>query len=271
MVENEEIINNSMDWRWALVGNIIGEHEFGDNRVIKHGTKHFSPGAKVYCGKSFCGDGYENIVVIAKQRNSLKYIELIMSRFFIENFRLQKVYKPLILNKMSCSKKHYYWANKDDDRENILYMLTWLNPYYKLQSDDIVSSIENLSNENIKKEILRGNFSIKEIEPKATYLSSEYNEACISEIENLISDSRYYTWNGNRNDLDNKCGHYIGNYIIHNIGGEWLSLKDKPIVMLKNGYCCFPYEMTTSFYWHNKHRISDSTATLIKMHNKGLL
>ena len=105
MNENEEIIESSMEWRWALVGNIVREHEFGENRVLRLGTKHFSPGAKVFCCRSFCGDGYENIVVIGKQRNSPKYIELIMSRFLIENFRLQKVYKPLILKKMASSEK----------------------------------------------------------------------------------------------------------------------------------------------------------------------
>ena len=271
MNENDEILKTTMEWRWALVGNIVLEHEFGDNQVIRLGTKHFAPGAKVYCGKEYAGDGYENVVVIGKQRNSSKYIELVMSRFLIENFRLQKVYKPLILNKMANSKKHSYWENKDEDREELLSMLTWLNPYYKIQTNDVVTSINSLSDELLREEILKGEFSIKKIEPKADYLSSEYTEACISEIENSVDKWKCFDWIGNHTDLANKCAHYIGNYIIHHIGGEWFSLKNKPIVILKNDYCCFPFEMLTSFYWHNKHRIVDSITTLMKMHKESVL
>ncbi len=271
MNDNEEINESALEWRWGLVGNIVCEHEFGENRELRLGTKHFSPGTKVFCCRSFCGDGYENIVVIGKQRKSPKYIELIMSRFLIENFRLQKVYKPLILNKMAVSKKCTYWDNNDEDRKTIISMLTWLNPYYKLQESDDVLSINKLTDKQLKEEILRGEFSIKEIEPKAEYLSSEYSEACISEIENTVNKWKYFDWIGYHKELANKCANYLGNYIIHNIGGEWAVLDDKPIIKLKNGYCCFPYEMITSFYYQNKMRIINSTSTLIQMHKEGLL
>lgn len=205
MNEKEEIIESSMEWRWALVGNIVHEHEFGDNCILRLGTKHFAPGAKVYCGKAFNGDGYENIVVIGKQRKSSKYIELIMSRFLIENFRLQKIYKPVILNKMAYPEGHSFWENTDEDKETIISMLTWLNPYYKLQESDNILSIEKLTDEQLKNEILRGEVSIKEIKPDAKYLSSEYTEACISEIENTVNKWKYFDWIENHKELAYKC------------------------------------------------------------------
>ncbi|MCR5621129.1 MAG: hypothetical protein K6G18_04670 [Treponema sp.] len=110
------------EWRWGLVGNIIGEHEFGENRDIYYGTKHFSSGTKVYCAPAQWGDGYENIVVIGKPRHSFKYIEIVMSSNMIENFRLQKVYKPAVLKKMADENSWGFWGNTDEDKAAILDM-----------------------------------------------------------------------------------------------------------------------------------------------------
>lgn len=114
-------------WRWALVGNIIGEHEYGEEKEIRYGTKHFSSGTKVYCAPAHWGDGYENIVVIGKHRKSPKYIETIIPAKMVENFRLQKVYKPVVLQKMESENSWGFWGNTDEDKEKILSMLEWLN------------------------------------------------------------------------------------------------------------------------------------------------
>ncbi|PTB97028.1 hypothetical protein C9994_04685 [Marivirga lumbricoides] len=34
---------------WCLVGNIINEHYYGEEKEIRRRTKHLRPGAKVYC------------------------------------------------------------------------------------------------------------------------------------------------------------------------------------------------------------------------------
>lgn len=117
-----------IEWRWGLVGNIVKEHEFGENHEIQYGTKHFSGGTKVYCAPANWGDGYENIVVIGKHRNSFKYIEIIMPSKLIENFRLQKVYKPEVLRKMADENSWVFWDNTNEDKSRILDMLKWLNP-----------------------------------------------------------------------------------------------------------------------------------------------
>ncbi len=54
------------DFVWCLVGNIVEEHEFGEEKEIRKGTKHFSPNAKVYCFPALWGDGYEHILVLGK-------------------------------------------------------------------------------------------------------------------------------------------------------------------------------------------------------------
>jgi hypothetical protein len=34
---------------WCLVGNIVEEHRFGESKELRRGSKHFTPGTKVYC------------------------------------------------------------------------------------------------------------------------------------------------------------------------------------------------------------------------------
>ncbi len=122
-IENIET-NEQQEWKWCLVGNIVQEREYGENHEIKHGTKHFSSGTKVYCAQGLWGDGYENIVVIGKHRKSPKYTKLIMQRKHIENFRCQKVFKPAVLKLMN---KGGFWNDTDDSRDTIMRMAEWLN------------------------------------------------------------------------------------------------------------------------------------------------
>ncbi len=49
--------SGGQEWRWCLVGNIAGAHEFGEEHEIRYGTKHFSAGTKVYAYPEFWGNG----------------------------------------------------------------------------------------------------------------------------------------------------------------------------------------------------------------------
>jgi hypothetical protein len=39
---------DEIEFIWSLVGNIVDAHFFGEQKEIRRGTKHFSPGTKVY-------------------------------------------------------------------------------------------------------------------------------------------------------------------------------------------------------------------------------
>ena len=122
-----QLPNDEIEWRWCLVGNIVKEHPFGEERVMRTGTKHFRPGAKVYCAPINWGDGYESIVVIGAPRHGREYIEVVMDRKLIENFRIQKCFKPAVLEIMK-KENHKWWSNSDEDRNLILnYYVKWLN------------------------------------------------------------------------------------------------------------------------------------------------
>lgn len=114
----EKYIAYGHSWSWCLVGNIVRNHVFGENREIKCGTKQFSSGTKVFLAPAQWGDGYKNIVVIGLPRRGNKYIEIVTRSAYIENYRIQKVYKPAILELM-CSSRYCWWGDTDSDRERI--------------------------------------------------------------------------------------------------------------------------------------------------------
>ncbi len=123
----EEYVENGHSWAWCLVGNIKSEMDFGVEHEIRNDTKHFSKNTKLLLAPVQWGDGYERVVVIGTPKYSKRYIELIMAIEHIENFRMQKIYKPVLL-KMMCKSKHYWWNDLDDSRKSIITMLKYLSP-----------------------------------------------------------------------------------------------------------------------------------------------
>jgi hypothetical protein len=89
------------EFLWCIVGNIVGNHFYGEQKEIKSGTKHFRPGAKVYCIPEYGGMGHETIRVIGKPRGSRGLINVVIQTKRIKNFRLQKVYSDSLFEKIS--------------------------------------------------------------------------------------------------------------------------------------------------------------------------
>ena len=119
-------MTRDLEWRWCLVGNIVDEHEYGEDKEIRHGTKSFTRGTKVYIAPVQWGDGFERIVVLGKPRRRPGLIEIIIPQKRVENYRLKKIHDPRVLERMNKS-DHSWWKNTDADRECIEGMLTWLN------------------------------------------------------------------------------------------------------------------------------------------------
>jgi hypothetical protein len=64
--------------RWCLVGNIVAlsRNDEGGKR-IESGTKHFSPGTRVYRLPAGWGDGYQKIVAIVRHRGSKRSVRMV--------------------------------------------------------------------------------------------------------------------------------------------------------------------------------------------------
>lgn len=114
------------EWRWCLVGNIAEEHEYGEEHIILKDNKQFRPGAKVFINLVYGGMAHEDIVVIGLPRHCSKYIEVVVRRKCVCNFRVQKVFKPAVLNKMKAS-KFEWWDSTDEAHDEIAGYLDWLN------------------------------------------------------------------------------------------------------------------------------------------------
>lgn len=123
----EEYVEKGHEWCWCLVGNIVKEHPFGEEKEIRKGTKQFSVGTKVFLAPVQWGDGYERVIVIGIARGSRKYIEIVMQKKYIEIFRLQKIYKPTIVKRMINS-ENVWWSDSDDARKDIIKYLDVLAP-----------------------------------------------------------------------------------------------------------------------------------------------
>ena len=121
-------------WRWCLVGNIIGEHRYGENGESKFGTKSFSTGTKVYIAPLQWGDGWERVIVIGKARHGHRYVEIIIASKYIKNFRLKKVFDPKILKKMDES-DFLWWDDTDETKETITTVSSSLNARFKTWED----------------------------------------------------------------------------------------------------------------------------------------
>src|SRR3954451_407125 len=85
---------------WCLVGNIVEEHEFGKAKEPLRGSKHFTPGTKVYCLPAQWGDGYEKVVAVGICRGSRRWITVVMSTALITNWRVKVVYKAAVLRRL---------------------------------------------------------------------------------------------------------------------------------------------------------------------------
>jgi hypothetical protein len=88
--------------QWCLTGNIIEERPFGEGgKETKRGTKHFAPGARVYCLPAvFMGFGGEPFLAVGRHRKSGRFISLLIRREWVTNLRAKLVYHPEVLRRI---------------------------------------------------------------------------------------------------------------------------------------------------------------------------
>lgn len=99
-----------LEWVWCLVGNVVDEHPWGEDHAIVHGTKHFSPGTKVYVQRVRWGWPHDSATVVGRHRGGKKLVKLIMRANLIENWRCQKVFSPTVLRHMFSDNE---WDRRD--------------------------------------------------------------------------------------------------------------------------------------------------------------
>ncbi|MFD1552449.1 hypothetical protein DNU06_10540 [Putridiphycobacter roseus] len=118
---------DNREFEWCIIGNIVHEHYWGEEKIIKRGTKQFRPGAKVYCMPEFGGMAHEDIRVIGKPRKQNRLINIVIRTRHIKSFRVQKVFHPKI--QFDIGSHLYYWSNRrsKNEEKNLHEMVEYLN------------------------------------------------------------------------------------------------------------------------------------------------
>lgn len=112
------------DFRYILVGNIIDKHYFGEEKIIRSGTKIFRAGAKVFLLLKYGGNGHENIPVYGLPRNRRKKINITINRRYIKNVRILKTYDPYLIKQVDES---YFYDRISDDLTVLQSFADWLS------------------------------------------------------------------------------------------------------------------------------------------------
>ncbi len=115
--------------QWCLIGNIAEEPPSGPGgEDVKIGTKHFSPGTKVYCFPAEWGDGYDQIRVVARHRGSKRYVTMIISSSWVTNWRAKVVYSPEVIRRLEEGGTRK-WESEQEVREYVQMNNDFSNVY----------------------------------------------------------------------------------------------------------------------------------------------
>jgi hypothetical protein len=82
---------------WCVIANLVKERPFGPGgEEIRHGTKHFKGGAKLYIIDAYWGM-CKSVTVIGHHRKGSRFIKLDIPASYVENLRVKPVYHPKVL------------------------------------------------------------------------------------------------------------------------------------------------------------------------------
>ena len=114
-----ETTETSREPQWCLVGNIVNKRVSGEKgQETKHGTKHFSPGTKIYAFPAQWGDGYEKVIVVGRHRGSKDFVTMVIRSDWVTNWRAKMIYNPEVLRRMQEGVCKFWapqnWKNKTE-------------------------------------------------------------------------------------------------------------------------------------------------------------
>lgn len=106
---------------WCVVANVTQETAHGPGGADKRrGTRHFAPGARLYCFPSLWGDGYESIQVVGRHRGSHRYVTMVVGSRHLANWRAELVYSPHVIAQMAG-----YWDGTPASRRRAEELAEW--------------------------------------------------------------------------------------------------------------------------------------------------
>lgn len=113
-------MDESLNWRFGVAGNIVGKHTDSNGNVY-HGTKAFTPGTKVYLDGKYWSAEWDKISVIGRNRFGRIVLDCVEVNL-IENVRVQRIFKPCILERISyldAMEGWSWWGRTSQDRKEV--------------------------------------------------------------------------------------------------------------------------------------------------------
>ena len=125
------------EWVWCLTAEVRDENKIGKDKRVVHGTRHFSPGTKVFLHPP---NWDERVAAIGIPRYTDKYIRVVMDVRKLEHFALEKVSDPEIVTALQnpgniwmfthmapTSVGRGYWDQSEESRQEIQNAINWLS------------------------------------------------------------------------------------------------------------------------------------------------
>lgn len=122
------------EFRYVLVGNIIGNHYHGEEREIKSGTKQFRAGTKVYLLPKYGGNGHIHIPVYGLPRKSDRKVLIVIRREMLKNIRVKKTFDRKLIKLID---DNFYYDNFDNNLEELEILANIMNENQRNNSIEI--------------------------------------------------------------------------------------------------------------------------------------
>jgi len=121
---------------WCPVANMVRERPYGPGgREIRRGSKHFAPGAKLYCFPALWGDGYVQIQVIGRHRATHRYVNMIVNEKWLTNWRVRLAYSPHVIRELLP-----LWDGTERSRERAQEIVDFMTSRVKERAGQASSS-----------------------------------------------------------------------------------------------------------------------------------
>ena len=119
--------SDNKKWRFCVVGNIKEQHTGADGEIL-YGTIAFSGGTKIYLDDRTWGLNCDKITVIGLNRYKKYAVESVQVDL-IENIRIQRIFKPTVLEIMDYLEAVDGWKwrgrTAEDKRELKKFVESW--------------------------------------------------------------------------------------------------------------------------------------------------
>lgn len=116
---------------WCATANIKKEVLFGQDHILRKGIKHFRGGAKVYIAYAY-GGMCDNATVIGHHRSNGRYIKVTIPVKHLENFRLELVYSPKVIELINKNTDEGFIEYSKEYAENLIVIIPeWIEEIVK--------------------------------------------------------------------------------------------------------------------------------------------